>query len=76
MLLSLGPETHSLQQGSARNWACEDKVCATPRVQRCYAVGPGGTGGASSLGPWQRRACSRVSAVLSAPVLGDISWDC
>lgn len=66
MLLSLGPETHSLQQGSARNWACEDKVCATPRVQRCYAVGPGGTGGASS----------RVSAVLSAPVLGDISWDC
>lgn len=55
-----------LQQGSARNCG-RAKTRYVPLRGYRDAMQWGQVG---LEGPWQRRTCSRVSAVLSAPVLG------
>lgn len=51
-----------------------NKVGATPRVQgNAIQRGQVGLEGDSGLGLWQSRTYSRVSVVLSAPVVG-VGW--
>jgi hypothetical protein len=51
-----------------------NKVGATPRVQgNAVQWGQVELEGDSGLGLWQSRTYSRVSAILSAPVLG-VGW--